>query len=191
VSTPGGGPEKLCDNCFRATGWSRDEKSVLVFAGSPYRVELLDIASHRQTPVVSHPVHHLLYARFSPDNRWISFTERLGQNQGRIVLATLDRQRPIPEDAWIPIAGEGPQDWAHWSPDGKTLYFTSLRDGHHCLWGRRLDPVSHRPAGEAFPVLHLHRRYLYATDGWTISQGRLVMILTEKRGSIWMIPRSK
>ncbi len=45
VSTPGGAPEKVCEGCLRATDWSRDETRLLVFAGSPYQINLLDVAS--------------------------------------------------------------------------------------------------------------------------------------------------
>jgi len=34
VSAPGGAPEKLCE-CLRATDWSPDEKTLLVFGGNP------------------------------------------------------------------------------------------------------------------------------------------------------------
>ena len=55
VSAPGGPPEKVCDGCLRATDWSRDEKTILVFAGNPYQVDVLDVASHQQTPMLKHP----------------------------------------------------------------------------------------------------------------------------------------
>ncbi len=66
LSTPGGTPEKLCEGCLRATDWSRDEKTLLMFGGNPYQVNLLDIAAHRQTPVLKHPSWALLYGRFRP-----------------------------------------------------------------------------------------------------------------------------
>ena len=84
VSAPGGAPEKLCEGCLRATDWSNDEKTLLMFGGSPYQVDVLDLASHRQTPLLKHPTYNLLYARFSPDNRWVSFTARIQPNRGRI-----------------------------------------------------------------------------------------------------------
>ena len=134
VSAPGGTPEKLCERCMRVTDWSRDEKTVLVFGGNPYEINVLDLASHQQTPLVKHPKYPVLYARFSPDNRWISFTARIEPDRGRIFIAPSDGPKPVPESAWIAIADGGPEDWANWSPDGKTLYFTSARDGHNCLW---------------------------------------------------------
>jgi len=56
--------------------WSRDEKTLLMYGGNPYQVNVLDLASHQQTPLLKHPRHHLLRARFSPDNRWVSFMIR-------------------------------------------------------------------------------------------------------------------
>src|SRR5262249_16044884 len=52
VSAPGGTLENLCEGCLRATDWSRDEKAVLVFGGNPYQINLLDLASHQQAPLL-------------------------------------------------------------------------------------------------------------------------------------------
>ncbi|HYW42856.1 MAG TPA: protein kinase [Bryobacteraceae bacterium] len=191
VSAPGGAPEKLCEGCLRATDWSRDEKILIMFGGNPYQINLLDLASHQQTPLLKHATYNLLYGRFSPDNRWISFTARNQQNRGRITIAPVDGPKPVPESAWIAIAEEGLEDWANWSPDGKTLYFTSSRDGYACLWGQRLDAGSHRPAGDAFAVQHFHGRLTYAPEGgWSPGGGRIAMVLTEATGNIWMMSRS-
>jgi Tol biopolymer transport system component/predicted Ser/Thr protein kinase len=190
ASAPGGAPEKLCEGCLRATDWSRDEKSVLVFGGSPYQIDLLDLASHQQTPLLKHPHYSLLYGRFSPDNRWVSFTVRTEPNHGHISIAPVDGPKPVPESAWITIAASEAQDWANWSPDGKTLYFTSSRDGHKCLWGQRLDATSHRLLGDPFPVRHFHGRLSYQSDGWSAGGGRIGLILEEAVGNIWMMSRA-
>jgi Tol biopolymer transport system component len=190
LSTPGGTPEKLCEGCLRATDWSRDEKTLLMFGGNPYQINLLDIATHRQTPLLKHPEWSLAYGRFSPDNRWVSFTARTESNRGRIAIAPADGPKPVPESAWITIAEEGPEDWANWSPDGKTLYFTSARDGHYCLWGRRIDADSHQPVGEAFAAEHLHGRLSYQQGGWSATGDRIGFGLTEQTGNIWTMARS-
>jgi Tol biopolymer transport system component len=190
VSAPGGTPEKLCEGCLRATDWSRDEKTLLVFAGNPYQINALDLASHQQTTLLKHPTYPLLYGRFSPDNRWLSFTVRTDPNRARIVIAPLDGPKPVPESAWITIADGGAEDWANWSPDGKTLYFTSPRDGHYCLWGQRIEANSRRPVGEAFAVQHFHGRVSYRQGGWSAAAGRIAMVLAEDTGNIWMMSRS-
>jgi eukaryotic-like serine/threonine-protein kinase len=188
VAAPGGVPEKLCEGCPFASSWSRDEKTLLVISGIPYQINALDIASHRQTPILKDPRFNLLYARFSPDNRWVSFTVRTQLNRSRIAIAPLDGSKPVPESEWIYIAEAGPTDTSDWSPDGRTLYFTSPRDGHNCLWGRRIEAVSHHPLGEPFAVLHLHGHVHYqTTGGWSAAGGRIAMVLQEDTGNIWMM----
>jgi len=150
ISEPGGAPEKLCEGCLRATDWSRDEKTLLVFGGNPYQIDVVDVASHRVSVLLKHPAYNLLYGRFSPDNRWVSFTVRTEASRGRIMIAPTGVQGPALESAWIAISEVGAEDYANWSPDGKTLYFTSGKDGHDCLWGQRIEASSGRPVGDAF-----------------------------------------
>jgi len=190
VSSPGGTPEKVCEDCLRATDWSLDEKTLLMFGGDPYQIDLLDLASHRQTPLLKHPTYHLLYGRFSPDNRWVSFTARIEPNRGRLAIAPIDGPKPVPESAWITITEAGTADYANWSPDGKILYFTSDRDGNNCLWGQRIEAISRRPVGEAFAVQHLHGRLVFAHGGWSAAAGRIGLLLVEQTGNIWMMSRS-
>src|SRR5262249_22399581 len=168
LSAPGGEPEKLCEACLRVNDWSRDDKSVLVNGGNPYEVDLLDMGSHQQKPMLKHPRYSVQYARFSPDGHWLSFTVRTEPNRAYIAIAPVDGVKPVPESAWVQIADVGPEDWANWSPDGNTLYFTSARDGHNCVWGQHIQANSHKPAGEPFGLLHLHGRVFYRQTGWSV-----------------------
>jgi len=192
VAAPGADPEKVCEGCTRATDWSSDEKALLIYGGTPFQVNLLDVATHQQTPLLKHPIYRLLYGHFSPDGRWISFTVRTSPNRARLAIAPLDAPRPIPESAWITIADAWIEDWANWSPDGRTLYFPSGRDGHRCLWGQRIDAVSHRQVGEAFAAWHFHGRAFYQSqqDGWSTAGGRIAIVLREDTGNIWLMSRS-
>jgi Tol biopolymer transport system component/DNA-binding winged helix-turn-helix (wHTH) protein len=190
VFTQGGALEKMCEGCLRATDWSQDEKTLLIFGGSPYQINILDIASRQQTVVLKHATWNLLYGRFSPDNHWVSFTARTQPNRAHIMIAPIDGPKPVPERAWIKIAEGAGEDWANWSPDGKTLYFTSARDGHFCLWGQRIEPSSHSPVGDPFAVQHFHGRVSYQQGGWSAAAGRIAMVLVEDTGNIWMMSRS-
>jgi WD40 repeat protein len=190
VVARGAPPERLCEGCLRATDWSRDETGLLVFGGTPYQIELLDIASRQRTALLKHAVYPLLYGRFSTDNRWVSFTERTGPNRAWVSIAPVDGAKPIPESAWVRISEEGPEDWANWSPDGKTLYFTSERDGHYCLWGQRLDERPRRPVGQPFPAEHFHGPAFYDRGGWSAAGGRIAMALREDAGNIWVMSRN-
>jgi eukaryotic-like serine/threonine-protein kinase len=190
VSSPGGRAEELCEGCLRATDWSRDEKSLLVFGGSPYQINILDLASRRQTPLLKSAQQSVLYGRFSPDNRWVSFTVRTAPNRANLMIAPTDGPKPVPERDWIPVAVVGPEDWANWSPDGKTLYFSSNTDGHECFWGQRLAIGSHRPVGAPFPVQHFHGRLSYQFGGWSAAAGQIGFVLAEETGNIWKMSRS-
>ncbi len=190
VASPGGQTEELCEGCLRATDWSHDQKSLLVFGGSPYQISALDLASHRQSTLIKSAQDSVLYGRFSPDNRWVSFTVRTGPNRASIMIAPADGPKPVPESAWIPVAIVGSEDWANWSPDGKTLYFSSNTDGHECFWGQRLATDSHRPVGAPFPVQHFHGRVSYQLGGWSATADQIGFVLAEETGNIWKMSRS-
>jgi hypothetical protein len=96
-----------------------------------------------------------------------------------MMIAPINGPRPAPESTWIKIAEEQAEDWANWSPDGKTLYFTSASDGHFCSWGQRIDANSHIPMGPAFAAQHLHGRWSYHQDGWSAGGGRIAVVLNE------------
>jgi Tol biopolymer transport system component len=190
VSVPGGAPDRVCEGCLRATDWSGDEKTLLVFGGAPYQVDMLDIGSHRRKALVKHPAYDLLYGRYSPDQKWVSFTARVQPALGRIVVAPADGPTPVDESAWRTIAEVGPEDYANWSPDGQTLYFSSGRDGYSCLWGQRVDASSMMPRGEAFALHHFHGRLSFKHGGWSAAAGRIAIPLVETTGNVWMMSRS-
>lgn len=115
---------------------------------------------------------------------------RIQPNRAWIMLAPIDGPRPVPEDAWIKIAEVGAEDWANWSPDGKTLYFTSPTDGYTCLWGQRIAAESHHPLGEPFAVQHFHGGPLYHQGGWSAAGRRIAIMLRDGTENIWMMSRS-
>jgi WD40-like Beta Propeller Repeat len=139
---------------------------------------------------VKHSSYNLIYGRYSPDNRWVSFTVRIQSNRGRITVAPLDGPKPVPESAWVPIVDAGADDYASWSPDGNTLYFTSGMDGYSCLWARRIEAGSRRPVGEPFPVQHFHGRVSFGHGGWEPTSGRIGLALVEVTGNVWMMSRA-
>ncbi len=108
-----------------------------------------------------------------------------------ITVAPVDLSKPIPESAWITIAEAGLDEYANWSTDGKTLYFTSPRDGNSCLWGQRIEAISRRPVGEPFAVQHFHGRVSFGHGGWSAAAGRIGLALVEVTGNVWMMSRSE
>ena len=183
-------PQRICVDCLKATGWTPDGKKVAVYGGSPLRIDLVDVETHEQTPLVSHKTYNVVLGRLSPDGRWISFTARVKPNKAMIAVAPLNGIYPIPESAWIKIADEEPEDRAAWSPDGKMLYFTSQRDGHKCLYAQRIDGISRRPVGEPFAVQHFHGRLSYEDGGWAVANGKIIFGLVDGRENVWMMSRA-
>jgi Tol biopolymer transport system component/DNA-binding winged helix-turn-helix (wHTH) protein len=178
-------PEKVCEGCLRATDWSSDEGSILVFGGSPYQIELLNLLSHKRTPAVRHDRYSLLYGRFSPDHRWISFTVRMSSNLAKIAIAPLSRTSPAPQEDWIFIADVALDDYANWSPDGKTVYFSSPKDGNSCLWAQRIDPITGRLVGKEFAIQHLHGQTTFGHGGWMMTAGQIGLALVDTTSNVW------
>ncbi len=192
--TTGGVPEKLCVDCdpWDVQDWSKDGTQLLYMAGLPPAVFVLDLRSGTKQLVVRRP-HVLWQARFSPDGRWISILEAI-HSEGRTQLwvAPFKNGAPPSDGDWFPItSGESWDDVPRWSTDGHLIYFTSLRDGFHCLWAQRLAPETKLPTGPAFPVHHLHSARLsinnmgFSNLGFTVSRNHIFINLGELSGNIW------
>ena len=63
----------------------------------------------------------------------------------------------VKPENWITVAAANTEnDKPRWSPDGRTLYFTSLRDGFRCIWAQGLNPITKIPSGEPSATIHFH-----------------------------------
>ena len=117
-------------------------------------------------------------------------------------MAPVDRNRPVPRDAWIAITDAAAIERSPvWSPEARLLYYLSERDGFRCVWARGWDAANKRPAGYPFAVLHFHsaRRSPRAVGnadyltGLSLARNSVVLALAESTGSIWIeeTPRAK
>jgi Tol biopolymer transport system component len=199
VSASGGVPEKICDSCILPTDWMHDGSHVIFESGDEARpFVLIDVASKRRIEYVrslKHPDWIMNSARFSPDDRWVSFHQRTGPLSRQMFVARVQGESPAPEESWIPITdGKGLDREMVWSPDGNLLYFLSDREGFRCIWAQRLDPATKHPRGAPFPVMHFHhaRKSLAGIGnnvgaiGLSVAKGRLVFALGEVTGNIWL-----
>ena len=99
---------------------------------------------------------------------------------------------PTGEQEWIAVTdGKQWDDKPRWSPDGNLIYFTSMRDGFHCLWAQRLRKENTQPIGPAFPVEHLHSPRLSVNNAglvmldMAVTRDKLLINLGELSGNIW------
>jgi tricorn protease len=81
-----------------------------------------------------------LFAKFSPDGRWIAFT---GQYDGDEQVYVIPVEGGVPRQlTFYPAQGPLPPRWGYdnqvygWSPDGKSILFRSLRDAWDAAEGR-------------------------------------------------------
>jgi Tol biopolymer transport system component/DNA-binding winged helix-turn-helix (wHTH) protein len=194
VPTSGGVPEQICVDCGESyvQSWSRDNARLLYLDGTPISVFVLDLRTGRRTLLLRRQ-HDLYWASFSPDERWIAALETVfDEGRSRVWAAPL-RPGSIPAAGdWIAITnGESWDDRPRWSTDGNLLYFTSLRDGFHCLWAQRVQPETKRPIGAAFAVHHFHNPRLSVNNTGLIgfelavARDRLFVNLGELSGNIW------
>jgi Tol biopolymer transport system component/DNA-binding winged helix-turn-helix (wHTH) protein len=196
VASSGGPTEKLCVDCAQPwitlEHWSGDKTRLLYETGNPSAIFVLDLRSGAKRVVAQHASYGLWQARFSPDDRWISFLAADAKGGTRLWIVPFSEGSLPREQEWIAVTdGEQWDDKPRWSPDGNLIYFTSLRDGFHCLWSQRLRPESRQPIGPAFPVQHLHSARLSVNNaglvmlGTAVTRDKLLINLGELSGNIW------
>jgi hypothetical protein len=136
------------------------------------------------------PNASLWQAHFSPDGRWIVFEVVESHEHGyeSAIYAT-----PAFGEHWVRItSGKSWEDKPRWSPDGRTIYYISERDGYFNVWGRRFDPKKGTPEGDAFPVTSFDSPKMMvghsvSSVGLSITRNHLVLTITQVSGSIWVL----
>jgi len=189
MPSSGGEATRVCADCQGAWDWSPDNTRILYPAGSPSAVGELTIASGAKRTALKDSKYGIAAPRFSPDGHWVVFHTTRGPTQRQLFIA-----RYPSESDWIPLTdGTGLDRNGVWSPDGNLIYYLSERDGFRCIWAQRLDAVSKKPSGSAFPVAHFHstRHSLFPLTnvgqiGLTVAPGRLVFSLAELSGNVWV-----
>jgi serine/threonine protein kinase/Tol biopolymer transport system component len=183
VSSSGGAPELVCKQCGEVTDWSTDGKRIIGNTPTGH-AWVVDLASRQKTDLLA-TRRWIAADRFSPDGRWFSFIADDSGGQHAYVAPT--SEQPVPESAWISVM-DG-EVWA-WSPDGNLLYVNSWRDGHECIWARRLRPATKQPIGEPFAIFHSHSARIAISNqvekAMAIGGNRLVFSMGERTGNIWM-----
>lgn len=194
ISSQGGAPTKICDDCGT---WavSHDDTKVLYWyttAKPIVSIGMLQLASGQKTELIHHPEYSLYQPKFSPDDRWISFLAKIGQDRSRVYVMKFKGVVRHDSGEWIAVTdGENLDDKPRWSPDGNLIYFTSERDGFRCVWAQRLNEITKHPVGEPFSVHHFHasRRSLMNVGlgplEMSVSRNALVFNLGELTGNVW------
>ncbi|MEZ6037725.1 MAG: S41 family peptidase [Planctomycetota bacterium] len=97
-----------------------------------------------------------LYAKYSPDGRWIAFTGQVSGDEQVFVVPSDGGE--LQQLTWYPARGPLPARWGHdhqvydWTPDGTRVLFRSLREAW-TMTGGKLYTVAMPTAAQQFGAL--------------------------------------
>ena len=102
--------------------WSPDSKSI-IWNDQLGRLQMVDVASGKVTLIRKSEFSKLGDFAWSPDNKWITFSDGAANDMDRVYLYNVATAQTYPvTDGWYASAGPT------FSNDGKYLLFTSDRD---------------------------------------------------------------
>jgi Tol biopolymer transport system component len=138
--------------------------------------------------VASSPTHSLHSPTFSPDGRWIAFTERVPSPTNRASIHVVSTAG----GAWTSLTdGQSFNDEARWTTDGSTVYFLSNRTGFLNVWGRKFDEATGRPVGDAFVITSFTGQQLQIPDDGNVdiavTNRHLLLPVAETSGNVWIL----
>jgi Tol biopolymer transport system component len=191
----GGKITRLCEDCGEPRAWFPDGSGLLYQKLSDKGDSLIGLLSPsgRSTPLLQSSESALFSPSVSQDGRWLALLVRTPPNDHRVSVVPLRNGVAAPKEEWIFVTEPGP--WVNkprWSPNGNLLYYVSDRDGFACIWARRLDPVTKKPAGEQQAVVHFHSGHNSLDTAYgmelSVADDKLVFNLGEGSGNIWLLP---
>ena len=189
-------PDSAQQGFIVAGDWSADGEWILVTALDPsgqrtvLRLMPVRAAPHAETEahtIASDPDRSIWSGRYSPDGRWITFPA-VKENVGSVIYAM-----PADGGGWLPISDDKYwTDLPRWSPDGKTIYYLSMKAGFFNVWGRRFDLIAGKPSGESFQVTSIDNPSRMISGnagelGMTLAANRLILTMRDVGGSVWVL----
>ena len=176
--------------------WSVDGRSLLVRCRTKVLSAICRLANSddgssaaEMYVVASDPKRNLYAAKQSPDGRWVSFIAATDPARSAVFVS------PADGGPWIAMTEtDDPyfEDKPRWSPDGRTLYFLSNRNGFWNLWGHRFDPDAPAAAGEPFQVSRFDSSLQMVPSNVSdlqiaITRRRLILPVMQTSGGVWVM----
>lgn len=186
----GSSERKILETIGNIMNWLPGSKRILLYSTAPIRWITIDVETGQTEELaIKHPEYPVHDVQLSPDGRWVSFKLFTGPRHGPMFIAPYEGQPLADQNQWVAVADKlwNSRNW--WSPDGRTLYFLSYRDGFGCIWMQRLDPVTTKPTGEPTALQHLHGVSQLAEPnrfGFGMASDRLYLSLGGAKGNIWL-----
>jgi tricorn protease len=110
-------------DCYKYdVAWSPDSKKLL-WADRKQRLQTVDVATKKVTPIAQSKVFEIRDYVWSPDGRWVAYAQPEEQGLARVYIHSLEQNKSVPvTDGWY--AASQPC----FSGDGRYLFFVSNRD---------------------------------------------------------------
>jgi len=193
--------ESICGPCGSPTHLNADGTAVLFDGVDETDQMILWTRGYPNRLLISwaaHPVLRQTGGRFSPNGKWVVFSGmRVGTVAPRHIWITpvKEKNEKTGEGELIQLTNGTAKEYEpFWSPDGRTIYYLSDREGPLSVWARRVDPASARPLGEPFLVFRFQNanQSIESTAGYlgniglSVSRNSLVFSAVEHRGNIWL-----
>jgi Tol biopolymer transport system component/DNA-binding winged helix-turn-helix (wHTH) protein len=196
IQVAGGNPAQLCQDCD-PRGFSSDGLLLLTQQGYLWngraRAVAVRIPGGQAQDFLADESYQLWHAFFSWDDRWVSFKIVPEEPRGKLMIAPVRNGVPAGKPEWVSVTdGKYADDKPQFSPDGNTLYFTSERDGHVCIWAQHLDRKTKRPSGAPFVVQHFHNAQWRIIENRSqadlgVASDKIVTNFREAHGDVWMV----
>jgi Tol biopolymer transport system component len=181
----------LLERIGRHTSWTPDGNGILYYAASPIQWKIVDVETGQSRDLgVVHPRFPVHSLQLSPDQAWVSFKLQ-GDTGSPLFVARLPEGSAPDQAGWVSLGESGSANAGHnwWSPDGRTLYYLTDRDGFLCIAAQALDAATKAPRGQPVFVQHFHGRLRTppgAPFGFGLTGTRLYFPLRETKANIWL-----
>ncbi len=182
-----------------AFDWFPDGRSLLltVESSDTHRREVwqqpIPTAGSAATPtarkLISDPDHRIYQEHLSPDGKWI-------------VYEGFKESAPVESNIYVTPTAGGPltrilegnnwNDKPRWSPDGKTIYYISDRNGVFNVWGIHFDSTHGKPVGTPFMLTSFKNTGPEVADNiseveFSLVRDKFVLTMEDHSGGIWVL----
>jgi eukaryotic-like serine/threonine-protein kinase len=171
-----------------------DGRYVTWHGGSEPVIRVLDLTTNTKAIILRAQPRSIFQPRVSSDGRWITFLVKADETDSRIYAARFRGTESIPSSEWIQLTkGDSGDDKPRLTADRRRLFFTSVADGHRCIWVQEVNQETLRPIGSAKAFHHFHsaRRSLARVfenlQEIAIGGDRLIFNMAETTGNLWLL----
>jgi len=179
--------------------WSADGRSVLAssnrYQKGFFSLVRLSLAAAPEAEKSAQVVLSSTNLRFweadeSRDGRWVCFNATTPEADNSAIYVVAAKGGTPTRVSTAKFWDDKPR----WSPDGRLIYFVSVRSGDLNVWAIRFDRVLGRPVGEPFQVTRysgpdgtIGSAELIGAADISITQSRMALPIQHLSGGIWIM----